>query len=253
MNKEGFLNGVIRHHRYRPRDHQFDYKMYWTLLDLDNLNTVFRSKLWSVESFNLVSFRDKDYFGKEDNTKQSIIRYIKQKSGKDFSGKIYLFSHLRFLGFNFNSVCFYFCYDGDDIKYIIAEITNTPWGERDSYFLDCRNQKNTDFQKRFYKFEFDKKFHVSPFLSMDMKYRWSFAFVESKLNIHMVALNKSSNDKYFDATFTGEHLPFNSKNQRRIPLIKPSQPLKMIASIYWQALRLWFKRVPFFAHPKTKS
>ena len=132
MLKQGFFVGNIRHRRYRPKPHQFNYRMYWSLLDLDQLAETFsKSRLWSLERWNLISFRQKDFhqnksLGTHDqsanHTKQAIAETIRQKTGEAFTGKVFLLSHLRFLGFNFNSVCFYFCYDNQQLKYIVSEI-----------------------------------------------------------------------------------------------------------------------------------
>lgn len=247
MLSSGIYNGEIRHRRYVPKRHEFTYKMYWSLLDLDNLETDFKKhKLWSLEKWNLISFKAKDFHSRSGlNTKDSIIKTIKDRTGEDFSGKIFLFSHLRFLGLNFNSVCFYFCIDDEGFKYIVAEITNTPWGERHPYVLKCDEVSDSKFH-----FEFKKEFHVSPFIKMDMLYRWSFIFDDESLRVHMVVNKINSDVKIFDATFTGDYLALTNQNMTSMMLKKPFQPVKMILAIYWQALKLWLKKVRFVEHPK---
>lgn len=280
MLNQGFMVGEIRHRRYRPKSHEFTYKMYWSLLDLDKLEETFsESKLWSLERWNLISFRNKDFhqnslisesgikdsgikengirensipqINKTSINKQAIIETIRQQTGKNFSGKVFMLSHLRYLGFNFNSVCFYFCYQNDNLKYIVSEITNTPWGERHSYLHLCdegkRGGKNGD---NLFQFEFDKEFHVSPFLTMDMHYQWLFKVEDDELRIHMVVNQKRTNHKFFDATFTADYLPLTKINMRKLVLSRPLQPLKMVSAIYWQALKLWLKKIPFVPHPK---
>ncbi|WP_018623888.1 DUF1365 domain-containing protein [Kangiella aquimarina] len=275
MLKQGFMVGEIRHRRYRPKPHEFTYEMYWSLLDLDKLEETFaKSKLWSLERWNLISFRNKDFHQnsnlKENNlnengikekniqkitktsiNKQSIQETIRQHTGKSFSGRVFMLSHLRYLGFNFNSVCFYFCYENDNLKYIVSEITNTPWGERHSYLHRCdEGKKGCKSTDNLYQFEFDKAFHVSPFLTMDMHYQWLFKVEDDQLRIHMVVNQKNTNHKFFDATFTADFIPLTQSNMRKLVLSRPLQPLKMVAAIYWQALKLWLKKIPFVPHPK---
>ncbi len=265
MLKQGFMVGEIRHRRYRPKPHEFTYEMYWSLLDLDKLEETFaKSKLWSLEKWNLISYRNKDFHqnskNKENNlpesnktniNKQAILDTIRQRTGDNFSGQVFMLSHLRYLGFNFNSVCFYFCYENDNLKYIVSEITNTPWGERHSYLHRCdEGKKDGKSGDNLFQFEFDKAFHVSPFLTMDMHYQWLFKVEDEELRIHMVVNQKRTHYKFFDATFTVDYLPLTKSNMRKLVLTRPLQPLKMVAAIYWQALKLWLKKIPFVPHPK---
>ncbi|MCW9029629.1 MAG: DUF1365 domain-containing protein [Kangiella sp.] len=256
MLKQGFFVGSIRHRRYRPKPHEFTYDMYWSLLDLDKLPETFsQSKLWSFEKWNLISFRHKDFHqnslssetNKSTSNKEAIVETIRQKTGDTFTGQVFLLSHLRYLGFNFNSVCFYFCVEDGELQYIVSEITNTPWGERHAYIHVCGEGKQAD---NLYKFEFDKAFHISPFLAMDMHYQWLFKVEDKELRVHMVVNQKKTNSKFFDATFTADFVPLSQSSMRSIVLKRPLQPLKMVAAIYWQALKLWLKKIPFVPHPR---
>ncbi len=257
MLKQGFFVGSIRHRRYRPKRHEFTYDMYWSLLDLDKLPETFsKSRLWSYEKWNLISFRSKDFhqnfnLGQSNNSsvlnKYSIVETIRERTGKAFKGQVFLLSHLRYLGFNFNSVCFYFCVENSELKYILSEITNTPWGERHTYLHQCNEGKQGD---NLYKFEFDKAFHISPFLTMDMHYQWLFKIEDDELRIHMVVNQKNTDHKFFDATFTADFIPLTQSSMRTLVLKRPFQPLKMMVGIYWQAFKLWLKKIPFVPHPQ---
>jgi hypothetical protein len=267
MLANSLVKGWVRHKRYTPKVHEFDYDMDWTLLDLDTVEELFlQSKLWSVEKANIVSYRVKDFhYGLELPEEQSledmrargalankkaITKSIREKLGKSFSGKVFMMSHLRNYGYNFNSVCFYFCYEDSDLKYIVSEITNTPWGERHSYIFDCTDSRRQ--AKDIHQFEFDKEFHVSPFIKMNMKYRWTFRITPDDLRVHMSVLD-TKNKKYFDATFTGDLLPLSCKVMNRFAWKHAFQPIKMSLTIYWQALKLWLKRVTVHDHPKHSN
>ncbi len=261
MLEQGFLIGNIRHHRYLPKPHQFDYSMYWSLLDLDLLSANCRKfKFFSKERWNIFSFRQKDFFNYENlSNKQSIQNLILNKTGRQFEGKVLLLSHLRFLGFNFNSVSFYFCINEQgELEHILSEITNTPWGERHPYLLSCDNSSE---RGDCYIFNFNKEFHISPFVSMEMDYQWLFKIQNDQLRIHMKVIKKSSAEnhdlasakqksKVIDVTFTGKHIPLSQNNLNSMILRHPFQPLKMVWRIYWQALKLWLKKTPFYLHPK---
>ncbi|RDX35840.1 DUF1365 domain-containing protein [Kangiella sp. HD9-110m-PIT-SAG07] len=262
MLSNSLVKGWVRHRRYEPRPHQFDYDMKWTLLDLDNVEEQFsQSRLWSIEKAGLVSYRAKDFHqGPRSNpsekypkaTKQNIINSIMQQKGKEFSGKVYMMSHLRNYGYNFNSVCFYYCFNTDqNLAYIISEITNTPWGERHSYIFDCADDNEVQ-KSNIYQFSFSKEFHVSPFIQMDMLYRWTFKLSEGELRVHMAVLT-TEGKKYFDATFTGQLLPLNKTSMNKYVFSHALQPHKMSFLIYWQAFKLWLKRFKVFDHPKHRQ
>ncbi|NVK21759.1 MAG: DUF1365 domain-containing protein [Kangiellaceae bacterium] len=254
----GFIIGTIRHNRYSPRPHLFTYNMYWSLLDLELVESNARKLKWlSYESWNLLSFRRKDFHhnGNKSN-KASIQDFIQKNTGNNFKGKVYLLSHLRVFGFNFNSVCFYFCVNDDsELEYIVSEITNTPWGERHPYLHICQGNKKPS---GCYVFHFEKKFHISPFVSMNMDYQWLFKLEQDHLRIHM-KVNKQQSDKaanknkVLDVTFTGKHLPLTQSIMNKMLLKHPFQPMKMVWRIYWQALKLWLKKTPFFSHPKYQQ
>ncbi len=257
MLEQGFLLGDIRHHRYIPKKHMFRYNMYWSLLDLDKLNeNADRYRFFSNETWNLLSYRKQDFIGAgKQQTKDSVLNFLSKETNKAFDGKVFILSHLRFLGFNFNSVSFYFCIDKQgELQYIISEITNTPWGERHAYLHSCEKSLS---RSGCCIFNFSKNFHISPFVSMDMNYQWLFKITNSNMRIHMKVTkkNKEKNDplKVLDVTFTGKHLPLTQANISKLIFKNPFQPLKMIFGIYWQALRLWFKKVPFYSHPKYEN
>lgn len=245
--RQGFANGVVIHQRKHPKEHQFKYNMCWCLFDLDNLDDWAKmSKLWRFNRWSIFSLLDEDYVTKERQPiKEKISTLLEHESGLSFTGKVYLFTHPRFLGYGFNSVNFYFCYQDNALVYIVSEINNTPWGEKYLYFHDCLKAKTA---QGCYKFNFDKQFHISPFLSMDMKYQWEFDVnpegLKVKMNVHKDNVNVMN--VYLHTKIT----PVMENNINRFALRSPFQPWKMALGIYWQAFKLWVKKVPFHSHPE---
>ena len=242
------FEGWIRHRRYKPKNHAFSYPIFMSWLDLEELDQVMAiSKLWSLERFNLVSFFRKDYLGdaRQDLT-SAVKKRIEEQTGDSFTGRICLLTHLRFLGFCFNPVSFYFCYpEGDgQPRYILAEVNNTPWNERYCYVLDTRH---SPLKNEKWIFELDKAFHVSPFMPMQLRYLWKFSLHEPNLTIHMQL--QQENQCCFDATLQLKAQAMTPRSMRNIPFRYPFMTCSVVILIYWQAFLLWLKGIPSFDHP----
>jgi uncharacterized protein len=189
-------------------------------------------------------FRRANHFGDVAvSLEHSVRNYVQTQTGDRPSGPIYLLTHLRRLGYAMNPVSFYYCYDadGETLETIVAEVHNTPWGETHCYLIPF----SQEVQKRGSKFA--KEFHVSPFMPMDQEYVWRFTCPGEKLVVHME--NFAGDDCVFDATLVLQRHPLTRIEMLKTLVEYPLMTHKVIASIYWQALRLWRKGVPY--HPKS--
>jgi len=244
--KAGFADGWVIHDRRVPKVHRFKSNMCWCLFDLDHVSRwMTENSWWRHNGFALFSLYDRDYLTKESiPIKEKVINHLREDQGIEFSGDVFLFTHPRFLGYGFNSVSFYFCYQQQNLKYILAEINNTPWGEKHVYVFATDDAKEATQVNTF---AFDKAFHISPFAPMDINYIWRFEVSPEQIKVKMQLHRKNVNvmNVYLDTKIT----PFMENGNNRYLLKKPFQPWKMSMGIYWQALKLWIKRVPFYSHP----
>ena len=230
--------GRVRHRRETVAAHAFSYPLYMLGLDLDEIEQVAsQSGFFSNESFNLLSFRRADYLGDPGQSlKQSVLQRVTELGGSvQHIDRVMLLDQVRCLGMYFSPVNFFFGFDGEEARWMLAEVRNTPWNERHCYLVDLRDPQQSP-----------KKFHVSPFMDLAMHYRWKVLLQEKRLLIHIENWNRR---KLFDATLALKRTPISSRVLASTLKQWPMMSLSILRGIYWQALRLFIKRVPYYSHP----
>ena len=243
--------GRIRHRRFTPVENLFSYRLFMMYLDLAELPHLFdRHRLWSSERGSLAHFRRRDHLGDPDTPlEESVREHVRQHTGTRPQGPIRLLTHLRYFGYRFNPVSFFFCFDGEDrqVETIVAEITNTPWGEQHLYVLAEDLNSGQGAKKRY---AFDKNFHVSPFFDMDQVYEWHFKVATDSVDVSMT--NYENGCAVFHVSLAMERKSLGSRSLAAALVQYPLQPLRMHLAIYLHAARLLIKRVTFFTHPKKR-
>lgn len=241
--------GTVRHRRFQPIAHHFRYRLFLVYLDLDELDEVFRGRwLWSTGRPAWAWFRRQDHLGDSQRPLIECVRELAgQRLGRTLNGPVRLLTHLRYLGVLMNPVSFYYCFDETGIKVeaVVLEVNNTPWGERHCYVLDWRESSNGRVLRTLHK----KEFHVSPFLPMHMRYCWRMGQPGARLTVQIDDVHDGT--KILDATLVLRQRPITGLSLAAALMQFPLMSVKVLAGIYWQALRLWWKRIPYFPHPRT--
>jgi len=250
----GIYEGKVRHRRYEPMAHAFRAPLFLMYLDLDELPTVFQGRwFWSIERFNLATFRRRDHLGDPNESLEKSIRdLVEAETGVRPTGPIRLLTHLSYFGYCFNPLSIFFCFDegGERLHSVVAEVTNTPWRERHCYVLSNANQTDsTSINEMKHDFRFSKAFHVSPFMTMDFEYRWALRGPGQNLILH--AENWQQDRPCFDATLNLKRRDISTWTLASVLFRYPLMTVQVIANIHWQAFWLWWKRIPYVPHPKT--
>jgi DUF1365 family protein len=208
--------GTVRHRRFAERHNEFKHRVALAYVDLDEPPAGGR----------LVRFERSDYLGQD-----AVRDLVEERTGMRPVGPIRLLTQLRSFGHCFNPVSFYYCF-GDGLEAVVAEVTNTPWGERHSYVVAGEG--------KVIKGNSEKVLHVSPFMGMDHDYEWRVAEPGETLSVHIES--KRNGALAFDATLSLKRRPFS---RRALALAN----LRVLALIYGHALALKLKGVTIYPHP----
>lgn len=243
--QSAIYKGWVEHRRFSPTTHKFRYQVFMMYLDLSELDEVFKgSRCWSVGKSNLAWFKREDYLGDaRDPLDLAVRKKVQEETGYYPTGPVRMLTNLRYFGFIFNPItCYYIFNSSEQLEYVVAEVTNTPWKERVAYVLPCDPLRK---RQRIY---FEKEMHVSPFNPMNIRYEWANNSPAEKLVVHM--RNWCEAQKNFDATLSLTRKEISPLSLAKTLAAHPFMTFKVVATIYWQALKLWLKRTPTYSHPK---
>jgi uncharacterized protein len=245
----GLYAGTLRHRRFRPQKHEFTYRLFMAWLDIDHIPQSMAKSPWtSYNRFNWASFVEADHFGDPQQTLRQRVQQDALAQGVNLpDGPIFLLTHLRYLGYCFNPISYFFCYDRQArVSAVLAEVNST-FGESRNYWLSAPNQ--TDSNNALH-YRCPKTMHVSPFMGMDLDYEFVLTKPGDRLVAHMNTMEREAGSKpLFDATLVLDWQPWTSGNVSRALLRHPWMTAKVMGAIHWQALRLFLKRVPVFTRP----
>jgi DUF1365 family protein len=260
--------GSVRHRRHGVPQDEFRYPLFMAYLDLDELPGCFDGRwLWSARRPALAWFRRCDYLGDPTVPLTTAVReLVAERTGVRPRGPIRLLTHLRYFGKCFNPVSFYYCFDanGEQVVAVVADVTNTPWGERHAYVMAVKESADhgsvTVMRARL-----EKQLHVSPLMGMDHVYDWRLTEPGEQLLVHIESHRedephraKESHrpgehgaESVFDATLSLSRRELTPSALRSALLRYPFLTARILARIYTHALRLKLRGAKYFPHPES--
>ncbi len=226
-------NGEVTHTRFKPVRHFLKYKTFSLLIDLDETDLLDKSiGIFSHNKFNIFSFYDKDHGDRDGgNLKDWVISNLKKFRIKENITNIKLLCYPRILGYVFNPLSIFYCYEKDKLVAIFYEVKNT-FNEQHTYIFKIKNNEEIIQKCR-------KKFYVSPFMDMETFYNFKLSNPNDKLSVFIKQTD--ADETVLTATQTGDRKEFSFK-QLAINFLKyPLMTIKIISSIHYEALLLWKK------------
>ena len=235
--------GSVVHRRMRPRKHDLRYRVFWLLLNIDAMQDMARKSLvLSVNRFNLFSIREKDYGDRSGSPLRLQVEAAMREAGVEADGgPIYLLTMPRVLGYGFNPLSVYFCHRRDgSLAAILYEVSNT-FGQRHSYMLPVEATDAVVRQK------IDKCFYVSPFMDMELSYRFRVRIPDDKVAVSIRC--DDGQGAVLTASMIGDRRPIGDLALLSAFATHPFLTLKVIGGIHWEALLLWMKGIGLRKRP----
>jgi DUF1365 family protein len=249
VSASAIYEGTVRHRRFAERTGEFRHRVALAYVDLDELPSLLGGRL-AGPGPRLVRFRREDYLGDPATSLADSVRaVVEDRTGTRPEGPIRLLTHLRSFGHCFNPVSFYYCFDGsgERLDAIVAEVTNTPWGERHAYALT----RLPDSVGPVLMGDSDKVLHVSPFMGMDHRYEWKVAAPRDTLSVHIESLRGGR--LAFDATLSMRRRALTKRSLAGVTARYPAATARVLALIYGHAVGMKLKGVRVHPHPGGAS
>lgn len=244
MPSSGLYVGEVVHQRFAPRRHRLKYRIFQLAIDLDAAPTLAKQlKLFSYNGFNLFSLHDRDHGeGRVEPLRAHVERTLADGGVNTKIGRILLLAMPRVLGFVFNPLSVYYCYDRQGaLAAMLYEVSNT-FGERHSYLIPAEAAADTVRQSC------DKDFFVSPFMDMDMRYEFSLSQPRERVAVRIWGRDLAGAPLIF-ASFAGERRDLTDAALVWAALNFPLMTLGVVAAIHWEALCIWLKGIGLRRRP----
>jgi DUF1365 family protein len=236
MTTSAIYVGNVVHTRFRPVLHRLRYRMFWLLLDLDEFALLARRlRLFSLNHFNLMDFRDRDHGDGSATPLRTQLEFLLTEAGLE-PGPIRVLCMPRVLGTVFNPLSVFFCYRRDGrLNAMLYEVHNT-FGERHSYLIPVDED---EARQPVLRQSCAKQFHVSPFMDMAMTYHFN---VTPPAEGALVSVDAhDAEGRLLSAVYAGTRRPLTDANLLRCFASHPLLAAQVLGAIHWEALKLWRK------------
>jgi DUF1365 family protein len=246
----GLYSGVVTHARLRPRLHRLRYKIFMMLIDLDEAQALSTTlKLFSYNKPGMIALRDRDHLDGSDTPLADQVRAELARAGLDLAGgPVRLLCMPRVLGFVFNPISVYFCHRPDGgLGAILYEVNNT-FGQRHAYLIPV---KPADARDGEIAQSCDKRFHVSPFMDMAMRYHFRTAAPEHEARLAVDG--HDANGPVLTAAFRGKRSDLTDRSIARAVLAHPMLALAVLAAIHWEAIKMLLKGLRLKPNPPAPA
>lgn len=241
--------GRVAHQRLRPLRHRLSYRVFWLLLDLDELPTLSRRlRFFSLNRFNLLALHERDHGADDGRSLRAQLDEQLLAAGLQAGGPIHLLTMPRILGFVFNPLSVFFSHRPDGVLQAILYEVNNTFGERHSYLVAVPPD---EARAGLIRQDCAKALHVSPFLPVQHT-RYTFRVRPPQAQQEALRLSITVRDAQgpvLHASLEARRRPLVDAALVRVFLAIPLMTVKVVAAILWEALRLWCKGVPLHAHP----
>ncbi|MGB3211461.1 MAG: DUF1365 domain-containing protein [Desulforhopalus sp.] len=243
--QSALYSGTITHRRYIPANHGFTYPFFLWFLDLDELDKLPPLGRWfSASKWALSRFYRPDYYGNPaEPLADSIRQRMEDLTDHRVTGKVCGLMNMRTFGLYFSPINLYYGFDVDgNVTHFLAEVSNIPWNERHQYGHYIADGQTNPVHP--------KAFHVSPFNAMDQQYRWQIDPPGESIAVQLEVHDRRGH--IFEARLKLDRGPLDLPSVRKKLLKKPVMAASIVARIYWQALKLFLKKVPYVPYRKEE-
>ncbi|MDO6563341.1 DUF1365 domain-containing protein [Amphritea sp. 1_MG-2023] len=244
-------SGKVVHQRFTPKQHRFVYRVFSLCIDLDELPRLSSAFKWlGINRFGLFSFHEKDHGRGDGQLRQEITALLSSRGHATATANIKLLCYPRILGYTFNPLSVYFCYNAaQEVEVILYEVSNT-FGQRHSYLL-----KNASTNDKTISQHCQKQMYVSPFMPMQTAYHFNIRAPQDNVTVCIQQSDQDSelSQPIFNATFAGQRQPLTDRNLLTLFFSRPLMTFKVIGAIHWEALRLWLKGMQLQPRHTSKS